>query len=201
MSEQDKLNNIETAIKTCLYNKVRDKYNSTGLTIGEQSATFYFIREFCYSSTFRYNSKGKFNVPYGGMSYNNKNFRKKVDYLFSNQVYEKLHLTSLICDEDFEVFLNSLNLTEDDFIFLDPPYDSDFSTYCQNEFLKQDHERLCEFLKKSKAKMMMIIKNTDFIYNLYKDNFNINVFDKRYLVNYMNRNDKMAQHLIITNYR
>ena len=48
---------------------------------------------------------------------------------------------------------------------------------------------------------MMIIKNTDFIYGLYAvDGINIRVFDKEYLVSFMNRNDRKAKHLLITNY-
>lgn len=48
---------------------------------------------------------------------------------------------------------------------------------------------------------MLIIKNTDFIYKLYKENgFYIKKFDKRYLVSFMNRNDKDVEHLLITNY-
>ena len=48
---------------------------------------------------------------------------------------------------------------------------------------------------------MMIIKNTDFIFNLYnKDGINIRMFDKEYLVSFMNRNDKKVTHLLITNY-
>ena len=35
---------------------------------------------------------------------------------------------------DFEVFMEGLHLTRNDFVFLDPPYDSDFSTYAQNIF-------------------------------------------------------------------
>jgi len=48
---------------------------------------------------------------------------------------------------------------------------------------------------------MMIIKNTDFIFNLYNNrNLNIRSFDKTYLVSFMNRNDKNVEHLLITNY-
>ena len=48
---------------------------------------------------------------------------------------------------------------------------------------------------------MMIIKNTDFIFSLYNQKgLNINSFDKKYLVSFMNRNDKDVEHLIITNY-
>ena len=48
---------------------------------------------------------------------------------------------------------------------------------------------------------MMIIKNTDYIFGLYdQKGLNINSFDKKYLVSFMNRNDKDVEHLIITNY-
>ena len=48
---------------------------------------------------------------------------------------------------------------------------------------------------------MLIIKNTDFIYNLYNTKeFRIKTFDKKYLVSFQNRNDKDVEHLLITNY-
>ncbi|MCM1029611.1 MAG: DNA adenine methylase [Pseudoflavonifractor sp.] len=69
---------------------------------------------------------------------------------------------------DFEEFLDVTDPGQDDFIFLDPPYDSEFSTYAQNAFTRDDQERLANYLlTKCRAKWMMIIKNTDFIYNLY----------------------------------
>lgn len=48
----------------------------------------------------------------------------------------------------------------------------------------------------------MIIKYTDFIYNLYegKDGIKILKFDKNYQVSFMNRNDRKVTHLIIKNY-
>jgi len=53
-------------------------------------------------------------------------------------------------------------------VFLDPPYDSDFSTYAQNTFGRDEQIRLCDCLKHTKAKIMLVIKNTEFIYGLYK---------------------------------
>ena len=35
---------------------------------------------------FRYNKQGKFNVPYGGISYNRKDFNKKIDYISSDAI-------------------------------------------------------------------------------------------------------------------
>lgn len=49
---------------------------------------------------------------------------------------------------------------------------------------------------------MMVIKNTDFIYSLYnKEDIYISTFDKKYLESFQNRNNKEAEHLIITNYK
>ena len=99
-----------------------------------------------------------------------------------------------------EKFVTQRN--KDDFIFLDPPYDSEFSTYAKNEFTKDDQMRLADYLiNKCNAKWMIVIKNTPFIYSLYNnDKLNISSFSKKYLVSFQNRNDKNAEHLLIKNY-
>lgn len=150
---------------------------------------------------FRYSRNGKFNVPYGGIAYNSKMMKKKLNYYRSRLLqdhFENAHIYNL----DFEAFLREVQPNENDFVFLDPPYDSEFSTYAQNTFTKADQERLANFMiNECKAKWMMIIKNTDFIYELYsKKGINIRTFDKEYLVSFMNRNDKKVTHLLITNY-
>jgi len=200
ISDGDRLDNIESALKSAYYMYIRHLYNrSSEFSLGLQAALFFFIREFCYSSMFRYNAAGEFNVPYGGISYNRKDILRKVDYIFSDEVYQKLSETEVF-SLDFEEFLNLQNLTQNDFMFLDPPYDTDFSTYSQNQFGKAEQERLCDCLKKTKAKILLIIKNTDFIFDLYKNDFNVTSFDKKYLVSFMNRNNRDVEHLIIKNY-
>lgn len=167
--------------------------------MGQQAAVFFFIREYCYSSMFRYNASGEFNVPYGGISYNRKDFQRKIDYMLSDDVQQKL-TNAMIENNDFEAFMEGLHLIRDDFIFLDPPYDSDFSTYAQNIFGREEQIRLCECLRRTPAKILLVIKNTDFIRELYQNDFHITSFSKKYLVSFMNRNEKDATHLIITNY-
>lgn len=55
--------------------------------------------------------------------------------------------------------------------------------------------------KKNTCKNSINNKNTDFIYNLYNnEHFNITSFDKKYMVSFMNRNNKDVEHLVITNY-
>ena len=204
LPDNDILDNIETALKSAFYMHFRHIYNNTKkykINNAFKSAIFLFIRNFAYSGMFRYNANGEFNVPYGGIAYNRKNFQKKVDYLKTKELKSLLDNTT-IENEDFEVFFEKHEPSKDDFVFLDPPYDSEFSTYAKNEFTRKDQERLAKYLiNKCKAKWMMIIKNTDFIFNLYNDKgLTIQSFEKTYLVSFMNRNDKNVEHLLITNY-
>ena len=205
LPEKDVKDNILCAMKSALYMFLRHLYNDVHIKDSMHdlhNALFLFIRNYSYSGMFRYNVKGEFNVPYGGIGYNNKTLQKKLEYYKSDALHSHLNKTH-IYNLDFEDFLNETTPCEDDFVFLDPPYDSDFSTYAQNEFTKYDQQRLADLmLNKCKAKWMLIIKNTDFIYNLYSDKEGINIrsFDKNYLVSFMNRNNRKAEHLLITNY-
>ena len=198
--DSDRIDNIESALKSAYYMYIRHLQNiQKEFSNGRRAAIFFFVREYCYSSMFRYNAKGEFNVPYGGISYNRKDFGRKIDYLLSKEMQNKLS-TAQIYNLDFEEFIECLSLTKDDFIFLDPPYDSDFSTYAQNSFGRDEQIRLCNCLKRTSAKILLVIKNTDFIYDLYHNDFNIAAFDKKYMVSFMNRNAKDVKHLVITNY-
>ena len=203
LPEEDIADNIESSLKSAFYMHFRHIYNNLDkYNINKSFATaiFFFIRNFAYSGMFRYNSAGKFNVPYGGIGYNRKNLDKKIEYLKSPVLHKHLSKT-VIENLDFKDFLIKHKPAADDFIFLDPPYDSEFSTYAKNEFSRLDQERLANYLYKCKAMWMLVIKNTDFIYNLYnKPGINISSFNKLYLVSFQNRNDKRVEHLIIKNY-
>ena len=162
LPEKDIYDNFECALKGSFYMFIRALCNKY-----DNSEYFYFIREYCYSSMFRYNSNGEFNVPYGGISYNRKNFQRKIDYIKSKELQSHFVNTD-IYNLDFEEFLDKIKLTKNDFIFLDPPYDTDFSSYVNNTFDKQDQERLANYLiNKCPAKFMLVIKNTEFISDLY----------------------------------
>ena len=73
--------NIEGSIRAGFYMAVRNRYNKArvnNLYSKERTADFLFLREYCYASMFRFNSKGEFNIPYGGISYNRKIFKSKI---------------------------------------------------------------------------------------------------------------------------
>lgn len=183
---------------------VRHLYNNVGrysIPLGVATALFFFVRENAYASMFRYNHRGQFNVPYGGISYNRKDLTRKIAYMRSPELHHYLSNT-VIENMDFEVFLLKYSPQPNDFIFLDPPYDSEFSTYAQNEFSMQDQERLAAYLlEQSKAKFMLVIKNTPAVLDLYaRKGLTIRAFDKKYLVSFQDRNVREVRHLIITNY-
>ncbi len=203
LSKKDMLDNIESSIKSAFYMHFRHLYNksqSYKINTPFAAAIFYFVREFCYASMFRYNKHGGFNVPYGGIQYNRKDFLKKILAMQSKE-YQQQFAKAQLFILDFEEFLKLNSPAKNDFIFVDPPYDTDFSTYAKNEFGRNDQERLAECLLKSRAKFMLVIKNTEFIYKLYANKgLRIKAFNKRYVVSFQDRNNREAEHLMIMNY-
>ncbi len=203
-SSEDLKSNLITGFTSGYYMYFRNVFNDINLqrmdapSLQYKIANFYFMREYCYGSMFRYNKQGEFNIPYGGMSYNKKNFMVKIENMFNRDV-EEIFKNTDIYNSDFEDFFKNANLTEDDFMFLDPPYDTDFSDYEGKDFTSNDQERLAHELKNTLARFMLVIKNTDFIHSLYKDDFNVLSFDNQYTYNVRSRNERNVEHLIITN--
>lgn len=194
---------ITTAVHQAFYFIVRDMYNDwllggEGYTSAEKSSHWFFIREFCYGSMFRFSRDGKFNIPYGGFGYNTKCFSCKVEEVCSEKV-RALFDRTILKNEDFSLFLHR-DFSEDDFIFLDPPYDSTFSEYDNNSFTQKDQKRLKECLDGIKAKWVIVIRKTDFISELYNEYVQI-PFEKTYSYHARGTyDDKTCTHIIIKNY-
>lgn len=204
-SKEEVKSNIETALRSSFYMHERYKMNEISkgkliLSKEEKTANFYFVREYCYGTMFRFNQNGEFNIPYGGMSYNKKDFSEKINSIFSENSYNLLK-SAVIDNCDFEEFLNKYEFTENDFIFFDPPYDTEFSSYDSDAFTLEDQMRLANCIESLKAKFILIIKKTDFIWDLYKDKENIKIdsFEKIYSYNIRGRNKRNVEHLIIHN--
>ena len=62
ISDEDKKRTELTARKTSVYMLVRDAYNKKQESVEHITAYFYFLREYCYSSMFRFSKNGDFNV-------------------------------------------------------------------------------------------------------------------------------------------
>jgi DNA adenine methylase len=190
---------FETALQGGYYTAVRDAYAPEDRS--EQLAGFFFVRTLCYGSMFRYGKGGRFNIPYGGISYNRMDFAAKVERLFSDDVrglLARAEVTAL----DFEEQLDRSRdrLTDGAFVFFDPPYDTEFSNYANLSFGRPEQKRLARVFADLPCPALLVIQRTDFIAGLYDDpRFIVEEYEKTYGYNVRGRNDRQATHLLIRN--
>ena len=177
-----------------LYYKIRDMFN--GITEKEYSdaALYYFINKTAYSGMIRYNAHGEFNVPYGRYARLNTNV--------VTMSHSKLLQRSQILNADYSKVFNMCK--NDDFVFLDPPYDCIFSDYGNEKyregFNEDSHRKLAQDFKNLPCKAMMIVGLTPLTSSLYED-YIVDEYQKNYAVNIRNRFKAAATHIIVTNYK
>lgn len=210
ISDEDIQSNIEGCFKSSFYMYMRDRYNrKDDGSEGIRAFLYLFIRDMCYSSMFRFNANGEYNVPYGGISYNRKNYDSTVKKYLGQEITEHMEHTSL-SHMDYLMFLRRRPPQKNDFVFLDPPYDSEFSTYDNNAFGEDRQRELARYLiTECTGNFMLDIKNTDLISSLYVEGtecangekLRTVYFDKHYSVSFMNRNEKRAEHILLMNYK
>lgn len=195
--------NLEGAVKAAAYTAVRAAYNGArrrGERSAPRTAAFYVLREYAYAAMFRFNAAGDFNVPYGGVSYNRKDLTGKLAHARSEAVVARLATTTL-CRQDFEAFLDEQAPTADDFVFLDPPYDTTFSAYDGNGFGPADHRRLAARLARLPCRFQLVIRDTPLVAQIYSGGgWHRSAADTTYRWTIKARNDRRATHLVITNY-
>ena len=142
----------------------------------------------------RYNKSGKFNIPFG--KYTTINYSD-----LQNNDYETLLSRTEILNKGFEHVFDNYN-SADNFMFLDPPYDSEFTDYGYCQFGKEEQKNLAQLFKETKIKCLMVIGKTKFIEELYKD-YIVDEYDKKYKFKlYAGRvgDEINTKHLVIKNY-
>ena len=203
LSAPDLLANVEGAVRAGFYMAIRHRYNDarvTGRWDAYRGADFLFLREFAYAAMFRFNARHEFNVPYGGITYNRKSLAGKARAMFSEDMVARLAATEWR-SLDFEPFLLEASPTSEDFVFVDPPYDSEFSDYDGLQFGWREQLRLKQTLEALPSRVMLVIKDTPMVRQLYEsDRWDITEASKTYLWTIKSRNDRSATHLTITNY-
>lgn len=175
------------------YYDVRDKMLVNNSL--DNAKRFYYLRKTCFRGMLRYNSKGKFNIPYG--KYKTINYED-----LNNPNYQTIFENTSILNNSFEHIFENYN-SYDNFMFLDPPYDSEFTDYGYCSFGKDEHRTLANLFKTTKIKCLMVIGKTDFIVELYKD-YIVEEFDKKYRfkIHSGRVGDEInTKHLIIKNYK
>lgn len=158
------------------------------------AARFIYLRRTAFRGMIRYNSKGEFNIPWG--RYSTLNF----DDLIKPEYTDLLSRTE-IYHGDYKKVFEDYN-SEENFVFLDPPYDSEFNDYGFDDFNRQSQIELAELFKSTRNKCMIVIGETDFIRDLY-DGYIRHTYSKKYAFKiYDGRiGDEIDNnHLVITNY-
>jgi DNA adenine methylase len=175
-----------------LYYNMREKYNNPDSTYLD-GVIYFFINKTAYSGMIRYNSNGEYNVPFGRYpNFNTRLLTEQHSILLKNAEIYNLDYAKI-----FDM------LTENDFVFLDPPYDCVFNDYgnidMMNGFNEEQHRRLAADFKNLQYRTLMIIGKTSLTVELYKD-YIVDEYYKNYAVNIKNRfnNDKM--HIVVKNY-
>lgn len=197
------LNSYETKHSEEFYydirNKDRDKNKFNKTADYKRAARTIYLNKACFNGLYRVNSKNEFNVPFGKKdkvnTYDGNNLITVSNYLSMNDI-------KVLC-EDFETSLESAK--EGDFVYIDPPYDSDthtFNSYTDTGFDKEEQKRLASVFKKldnKGVKVMLSNHNTSLINELYKG-FNIHVIDAKRSINANGNKRGKVEEVIITNY-
>ena len=176
-----------------LYYQIRNMFNDLAEKKYSDALLYFFINKTAYSGMIRYNAKGEFNVPYGRYANLNTSLVTKG--------HNKLLANTEICNLDYSEIFNLAK--EDDFMFLDPPYDCVFSDYGNAEhkdgFNEKNHIELANQYKQLKCKALMVIGRTPLTEKLYGDMI-VDEYGKSYAVNIRNRFKSEASHILISNY-
>jgi DNA adenine methylase len=174
------------------YYKIRDEMEINSEL--DSAKRFYYQRKTCFRGMLRYNRNGKFNIPFGRY--------KTINYSdLLNKDYEDLLSRTEILNNSFDYIFENYN-DENNFMFLDPPYDSEFTDYGYCQFGREEQTKLANLFKNTKIKCLMVIGKTQFIEQLY-NGYIVEEYDKKYKFKlYDNRvgDEINTKHLIIKNY-
>lgn len=158
-------NNEET------YYNIRDKMTISDY--GDSAKRFYYQRKTCFRGMMRYNKDGKFNIPFG--KYKTIQYRELLNGDYTDLLNgERTH----ILNKSFEYIFENYN-SEHNFMFLDPPYDSQFTDYGYCVFGKEQQRLLAKLFKETKIKCLMIIGKTPLIEELYAG-YIVGEYNKKY---------------------
>lgn len=176
-----------------LYYNLRDQYNGLCPAHYSKAALYFFINKTSYSGMLRFNSQGNFNVPFGRYEH----FNTKLVTLEHSQL---LQHADILCADYEESFRRA---EQNDFMYLDPPYDCVFNDYGNQEqvngFDEKEHRRLARLFHNLQCRALMVIGHTPLTEELYGDLVKFE-YSKDYSVNIRNRFHSQGTHYIVTNY-
>ena len=153
---------VQTRNDEELFYRHRERFNRLvrqGKAHTEEGAQlFYYLNRTCFNGLCRFNKSGDFNVPFGTY--------KVINYAKDFSSYASVFGQWEFSNKDIE----ALELRDDDFVYADPPYDVEFTTYSAGGFSWTDQERTAKRLAAHPGPVVISNQATPRIIKLYEEN-------------------------------
>ena len=138
----------------------RDRFNQliakNRWNTAEAAQIFYYLNRTCFNGLCRFNQAGEFNVPFGR--------HKSINYAKDFSQFKSVFSNWVFTSGD----IDSVPIEPGDFIYADPPYDVEFTTYSAGGFGWDDQVRTAEWLAAHSGPVVLSNQATARIVKLYK---------------------------------
>lgn len=188
-------NNEETFYT--LRNIDRNKEDFGKLSMTERAARILYLNKTCFNGLYRVNKSGEFNVPFGKYKkpniINEAGLRAMHEYLSSTDIF--------ITSGDFQQVLEAL--PHNAFVYLNPPYDTNFTGYSQGGFPQREQARLkecCDDLNERGIRFLLSNSDTEFIRDLYSK-YDITSVQAKRAINSKGTGRGCVGEVLVKNYR
>lgn len=122
----------------------------------EAAALFYYLNRTGYNGLCRFNQSGWFNVPFGRYT--------RIAYTCDFTAYKQAFAGWEFRCDDFQ----DVPLEPDDFVYADPPYDVEFTSYAKEGFTWDEQVRAAQWLASHRGPVVLSNQATDRIIALYQ---------------------------------
>lgn len=186
------------------YKNIKDFFNNPPDYTFDSAlaAAFIYLNKTCFNGLYRVNSKGDFNVS---MDKSKKDLIIDWDNIYAWRRWAPKNGV-VICGH-FRYFFENVTFFENDFVFVDPPYDSEdgktFTSYNSTKFGTEEQVLLSEYLKDlhtKKVQWMHTNNDTPLIRELYKDFTIIPITTNRNISSKASTRKNSGKEVIIVNY-
>src|ERR1700719_2894939 len=110
----------------------------------ENNERLFYRQRTGFNGLCRFNSKGEFNVPFGKYA--------RIGYTHDFTPYKEAFRDWKFIDADFE----TIRLARRDFVYADPPYDVEFTTYAKGGFPWDDQVRTAAWLARHQGPVILV---------------------------------------------
>ena len=179
------------------YMKLRADFNQNK----DDMMQLYLLLIYGFNRMLRFNSKGDFNLPVGNVDFN-KNVVDALNAYFDYVEGKDINMFNL----DFQEFVEKVQPTPNDMVYLDPPYLITFSEY--NKLWNEDSEmRLIDFLDDLNSRNVRFAvsnvlwhrKRYNGTFNEWAQKYNI-VRVKSNYISYHDNSEKDSYEVLVKNY-